>query len=573
MTGKSFDQPGNPARTGGEGGTILSTYRELFRLLKPGVRSHAGGLIAAYLADLGRVGASTYGPLCLAAILDKALPARDLRLFYHYTGLILVSFIAFLVFSYLKSYFLGRSLERIFLDLRTRLVTSVIKKPAGFFGKYEMGDVITRVSNDTDLLSVLVLDYIFPTVDHLTMIIVFSILMLTWEWQLGLYITLSLPCFVLIILLFQKPLSRLARIARQRLSEQNETMLDILAGIKEMRFYQQLKEGSERFLGSAERFTAANIRSVVIGDGAFHSMEFLSRLITFFPFLLGGYWICRGLSSITVGTLIAYNVYLSFIAYSLQSIIFGMTKLIQASPLMRRIQEVLDYPEEEIKPLTGLMDITGSTRIDYRNVSFGHVAGKQVIRDFSLTVEPGEKIAIMGPSGAGKSTIIDLLTRQIEPDTGEILFDGRPIDTFNLLFYLQYFSYVRQTPYIFKMTARENIAAGWYSVPLDVITDVAKRVRIHDVIMRMPQGYDTVIGTKGTDLSGGQRQRISLARALVRDPAILLLDEFTSALDYATEQEILDDLLAGFQKQTIICVTHSRAVANRFAKIVSIEKL
>jgi ABC-type multidrug transport system fused ATPase/permease subunit len=109
--------------------------------------------------------------------------------------------------------------------------------------------------------------------------------------------------------------------------------------------------------------------------------------------------------------------------------------------------------------------------------------------------------------------------------------------------------------------------------PLDVIIDVAKRVQIHDAIMRMPHGYDTVIGTQGTDLSGGQRQRIALARALVRDPAILLLDEFTSALDYATEQKILDDLLASFQKQTIICVTHSRAVANRFTRIVSIEKL
>ncbi len=551
----------------------MSTYRELFRLLKPGVRAHGGGLIAAYMADLGRVGAATYGPLCLADILDKALPARDLRLFYHYTGLILLSFAAFLVFSFLKSYFLGTSLERIFLDLRTRLVTSVIKKPAPFFGKYEMGDVITRVSNDTDLLSVLVLDYIFPSVDHFTTIIVFAVLMLTWEWDLGLYIVLSLPCFVFIILLFQKPLSRFARIARQRLSEQNETMLDILAGIKEMRFYQHSQEGARRFLDSARRFTSANIRSVVMGDGTFHSMEFLSRLITFFPFLLGGYWICRGLTNISVGTLIAYNVYLSFIAYSLQSIIFGMTKLIQASPLMRRIEEVLDYPEEEIRPVAGITEIMGSTCIEYCNVSFGHVAGKPVIRDFCLTVEPGGKVAIMGPSGAGKSTIIDLLTRQIKPDEGEILLDGRPINAFSLPHYLQNFSYVRQTPYIFKTTLRENIATGWYSVPMDIIMDVAKRVRIHDTIMGMPRGYDTVIGTKGTDLSGGQRQRIALARALVRDPAILLLDEFTSALDQATEQKILDDLFANFQKQTIICVTHSLAVANRFERVVRIEKL
>ena len=120
---------------------------------------------------------------------------------------------------------------------------------------------------------------------------------------------------------------------------------------------------------------------------------------------------------------------------------------------------------------------------------------------------------------------------------------------------------------------RDNIGAGWYSVPPDVIIDVAKRVQIHDSIMHMPDGYDTVIGAEGTDLSGGQRQRIALARALVRDPAILLLDEFTSALDPPTEQQILDDLLSTFQKQTVICVTHSRAVANRFTRIISLEKL
>jgi ABC-type bacteriocin/lantibiotic exporter with double-glycine peptidase domain len=572
MTTRDFYQPDTNGPRADRGGTVLATYRKLLRLLKPGLRAEAGILVAAYMADLGRIAASTCAPLCLAAILDKALPAQDLHLFSLYTAGILASFVAFLGFSLLKSYFLGRSVERVFLNLRTRLVTSVIKKPARFFKEHEMGDVITRASSDTDLLSVLVLDYIFPSVDHLTTVVVLSIIMLVWHWQLGLYITLALPCFVFVILLFQKPLARLARTAREKLSEQNETMLDILGGIKEMRFYQQTQEGSQRFSGSAERFTAANIRSVVMGDGTYHSMEFFSRLITFIPFLLGGYWICKGSTSLSVGTLIAYNVYLSFIAYSLQSVIFGMTKLIQASPLMRRIGEVLNYPEEEIKPVAGIREIVGSTRIEYRGVSFSHVPGNPVLRDFCLTVDPGEKVAIMGPSGAGKSTVIDLLTRHIEPDEGEILLDGRSIHTFSLPYYLLNFSYVRQSPYLFRTTVRDNIGAGWYSVPPDVIIDVAKRVQIHDSIMRMPDGYDTIIGADGTDLSGGQRQRIALARALVRDPAILLLDEFTSALDPATEQQILDDLLSTFQKQTVICVTHSRAVANRFSRIVSLEK-
>ena len=214
-----------------------------------------------------------------------------------------------------------------------------------------------------------------------------------------------------------------------------------------------------------------------------------------------------------------------------------------------------------------------TTRIEYRNISFSRASYKPILRNYSLIIEPGDKVAIIGPSGAGKSTLIDLLTRHIEPEQGEILFDGRPISSYSLPIYLQHFAYVRQTPYLFRTTVRENIATGWYDVPLDIIIDAAKRVHIHEAIMKMPIGYDTVIGTTGSNLSGGQRQRIALARALVREPAILLLDEFTSSLDHTTEEAILDDLFSSFAKQTIICVTHSQSVASRFDRVEIIEKL
>ncbi|MBF0529709.1 MAG: ATP-binding cassette domain-containing protein, partial [Deltaproteobacteria bacterium] len=203
-----------------------------------------------------------------------------------------------------------------------------------------------------------------------------------------------------------------------------------------------------------------------------------------------------------------------------------------------------------------------TARIEFRDVCFSYDPAKPVLTDFSLIIDPGEKVALMGPSGTGKSTIIDLLIRQIKPDQGEILFDSRPIHEYLLPMYLLNFACVRQKPYIFKTSIRENIASGWYGAPLDVIIDIAKRVRLHETILSLPYGYDTVIGAHGLEMSGGQLQRLALARALVRDPAILLLDEFTSALDRGTEEEILNDLLQNFQKQTILCVTHSPAVAN-----------
>jgi len=555
------------------GGTALSLYRELWRLLRPSMQGNTAGIVAAYLFSLGRIAASVSAPYLLAVILDKALPDRNAGLFAMYAGWIVLSFLLLFLSSFLMTWCMGRTLERIFLDLRSRLVAAIMRKPASFFARHDTGDLITRVSTDTGSLSMTVFDYAFHNLHQLTFILVTIGFMLSWEWRLGLYTALTLPCYLLLMALFQKPLARAASSARDRLSAQNATLLDILSGMREISFYQQSQDSHRRFMGAAGEFTDATIRSVLIGEWSFNSMEFFARVVTLAPFLLGGYWILHGISSITIGQLIAYNLYLTYLAEMLQQSIYGITRLVQISPVFSRLYEVLDYPEEEPVSHGNVADIMESTRIEFRNVSFSRIDGKAVLKNFNLTIEPGEKVAVIGPSGAGKSTLIDLLIRHIEPDSGEILFDGKPIASYNRPLYLQHFGYVQQTPYIFRTTVRENIGAGWYGVPQEVIADAARRVRIHESIMQMPNGYDTGIGSRGVDLSGGQRQRIALARAMVRDPEILLLDEFTSALDSATESAILDDLFASFEKQTIICVTHSQAVAARFERLVRIEKL
>ena len=553
--------------------TAFSLYAQLWRLLKPDSKGHRLPLAAAYLMALGGIAATFCAPWFLSAMLDTALPSENIALFYRYTAAILLSLAVFFIFSLLKTFFLANASEQIFCSLRRRLVSTIVKKPVRFFSRFDTGDLITRVSNDTEHLSLLVFDYVYASLYGLTMIILFVGLMLFWEWRLGLYTALSLPCYILLLYVMQKPLCKAANRARQKLSLQNDTMLDIISGVREIRFYQQFQSAGRRFSDATDLFTTDNIRSVLIGEWAYNSLELLSRLIALFPFLLGGYWICNRISSITVGTLIAYNLYLTYIAYSLEVVNIGATKLSQAAPLISRIQELLAYQEEIVDQQDGTVESPDSNILEFRNVCFSHDDGKPVLKDFNLTVKPGEKVAIMGPSGAGKSTLIDLLTRQITADSGEVTLGGLPVGQYNLPLYLLHFGYVRQKPYLFRTTLKENIATGWYDIPLDIIIDAARRVRIHETIMQLPNGYDTVIGRDGTDLSGGQQQRIALARALVRDPAILLLDEFTSALDHTTEEEILDDLFMNVHEQTIICVTHSPSVASRFDRIVRLEKV
>lgn len=554
--------------------TMLAIGRRLWRLLKESLFPFRWALFGAWLLALVIAAAAFSGPFFIAHLLDEAIPNRDVRLFEEYSLAILASLGVFFLASATRSYILCLATERIFLDLRKRLVAAILRKPEPFFARHESGDLVTRVSTDTDAIALIIFDFGYASLNGITLIIIFAILMVHWEWRFALYAALALPGYLFLVSLFQKPLARASSRARERLSEQNETLLDMLAGVSEIRFYQQSRDEERRFGRAAAEFTSANIRSLLIGQLAFDAMETLARLFATFPFILAGWWLCHGSSTLSIGTLVAYNLYMTYIATVIEVINVGVYKFSQASPMIHRLQVLLDSPAEPAGEQSESTDaVPQSTRIEFRALTFSRHENQPVLRDFDLVIEPGEKVALMGPSGSGKSTLLELLTRRIVPDRGEIRLGDRPIVNLALPVYLQNFSYVRQKPHIFRATVRENIAFGWYHIPMDVVIDAAQRAKIHDAIIRLPDGYETVLGAGGAGMSGGQMQRLALARALVRDPAILLLDEFTSALDRATEDGILEDLFRLFARQTIICATHSHAVAERFARMVSMEKV
>lgn len=243
----------------------------------------------------------------------------------------------------------------------------------------------------------------------------------------------------------------------------------------------------------------------------------------------------------------------------------------QVLPSINRIEEMLEFPEISGEEEMSLEDVPPVSDIEFKDVSFAYSPTRDVLNNLKLAIAPGEKVAIMGPSGSGKSTIVQLLLRFLKPTHGSILFGAKDISSYPLAFYLSYFAYVRQETHLFRQTIRENISMGWYGVPLKDIRRVAALVRMDEVIEKLPQGYDTVFGQDGLNLSGGQKQRLALARALVRDPAILVLDEFTAGLDRQVEEEILEDLFRVFQHQTIICITHNKNVAERFDRIIHLR--
>ncbi|MFB1486965.1 MULTISPECIES: ABC transporter ATP-binding protein [unclassified Thiocapsa] len=555
--------------------SMISLYSRLWRLLGPGLRGQHRALLYAYLSALIGLVALLVVPFLMTSMLNERLQEMAPAVFFVRVAAILAVLGLALLCAFVSAYWEAFLVEGAFLDLRSRLVAALLEQPV-FCSRHQSGDLITRVSNDSDLLSRIVFDHVVPSPRHLTLILATLALLLLWNWQLGLYTTLTMSVSVYLVMRIQRPLARASARARRALSRQNDSLHDLLAGVKEIHFYQAHRAAAQRFGRNAALYTRQNRHALVLGEWSFHAIDFFTRLLSILPYIIGGYLILRGTAHLAIGDLVAYSLYLSGLTMIIGLQLFGWTKLLQAEPIIARLEALLSVSAMPAADLASATDdhllIPESMRIEFRNVTFSYPNAKgPVLTDFSLAIEPGERLAIVGPSGSGKSTLIDLLARQIRPQRGEILLGGQPIEGYPLPAYLAHFGYVRQQPYVFHASVKDNIAVGWPGVPESIIIEAAKRVHLHRDIEQLPRGYDTQIGGNRHPLSGGQRQRIALARLLIRDPSILLLDEFTSALDRATEDAVLNNLFEIFASQSIICVTHSPLVAARFDRVLSLR--
>jgi ABC-type multidrug transport system fused ATPase/permease subunit len=549
---------------------IVKLLSILWKVLGPYVAAERRRLgVAVTLSTLAAV-CSLLAPYFLSRIVDDALPARDSRTFVLYAGGLLGAFLAFYALWAFHVKSAVRASQDIFARLKQDLVAAILRKPASFFHRYGSSELLTRVSSDADYLSAFFYERVIQTfVDDLFagVILVF---ILAWNWKLGLFAVGAVAFYVVFISLVQEPISQRSAVTRKRLSEQNAVLMDVVSGHREIRFFRLQSQAIARFADAIQRLRDAGIREIRFKDVALTAVDSVNVLLTLSPFIFGGFLICFGHQDVTIGLLVAYNAYFNYLAEKMLSVAEGYASLSQAIPAFERIRELFDAPEEApIAPLR-VEDVPSSCEIEFQGVSFAYPGSPPILSGFDLVLRPGDKVAVTGASGKGKSTVVQLLLRFLSPTSGRILMGGRDVADVPLPLYLGRFSYVAQSTYLFNLSIRENIAMGWPSAPLDLVVDAARRVRMHDFIESLPDKYDTPVRHGAFNLSGGQAQRIALARALVREPEILVLDEFTSALDPRTEAEILDELFDLFGHKTLLCVTHSANVAARFSRQVAL---
>ncbi len=460
------------------------------------------------------------------------------------------------------------SARRVERDIRNELFYHLLSLPIPFHDRKSIGDLMAHLTNDIESVRMAAGIAVVALFDSMVLSVLSIIMMAYISVKLTLIVVIPLPILSLYILFFNEPLHGKFKAVQAGFSRLTESARRLLSSIRMVKAFVQEKMALDRFAKSSEKYVEENISLVKIW-GAFHpGIEFIISFSFVLILIFGGRYVITG--EITLGDFIAYYSYLDLLIWPMIAIGWVINLIQRGSASMSRIDELFKE-KVEIKPLEPVYlpdKIEGN--IEFDNVSFKY-KDEYILKDMSFNVKSGEVMGITGKIGSGKSTIFYLLLRFYDPDKGRILVDGKDIKHFDIDKYRNFIGYVPQDPFLFSATIKENIAFARPDASLDEIERVAKIAGIHDEIMNFPQGYDTPVGEKGITLSGGQKQRISIARALILNPAVLLLDDALSAVDTEKEIEIIDNLREYTKDMTVLISSHRISSLKIADKIIVIE--
>jgi len=454
--------------------------------------------------------------------------------------------------------------ERTMADLRMATFSRILQLPMVFFAQRRVGELVSRMTADLDQIQRTLVSSIPQFLSQSLTLIGGVILTTMTSPRLTLLVLATTPVVVGVAVWFGRRARQLSRDTQDRLAETNVVVEESLQGIATVKaFGREVWEG-DRYRGGQRRVIDAAL------VGARHQGAF-SAFMTLFGtgsmaiiFWVGCRLIQQG--SLSVGEMTQFLLYAMFIAGSAGQFARMYGDLQRMLGATQRVRELLREPVEPGRedgggrPAADDRQLPARSRgqVEFRGVEFAYPSRREVpvLRELSLSIAPGQRVALVGPSGAGKSTVISLLMRFYSPDAGQILLDGHEIAHVPLEWYRRQFAIVPQDVLLFGGTIRDNIAYGRPEATPAEIEDAARKANAHEFIERFPERYETVVGERGVKLSGGQRQRIAIARAVLRDPALLLLDEATSSLDSESESEVqraLDDLMQG---RTSVIIAH-----------------
>ena len=456
--------------------------------------------------------------------------------------------------------------QRMVNDFRSDLYSHLQRLSLAFHSRSQVGDLLYRVTADTYSIQAITMNGVFPVVTATALLGMMFFVMIKLDWQLTLLALSICPALIITISLMSKKITVAATYYRERESEVFSVVQRAMSAMRIIQAFTKEEEEHRKFMRASVESLGASLRLFTLENVYSGVVNGVMAVGTAFVIWIGAKHVLSG--ALSVGDIVVFTSYLASLYGPINTLSQTWGVIQTAKVGVRRVFEILDV-ERDMKDGSRLFSDQGSKGdILLEEVSFHYVPDQPILNKISVHIQPGQKVAIVGPTGVGKSTLVSLVPRFYDPIEGRVLVDGVDAREYQLKSLRRQISMVLQPPLVFPISIKENIAYGRPQASDDEIIAAGRLARIHDSIMKLPKGYDTLVGEQGATLSEGERQRITIARAILRDTPILILDEPTSSVDAETEAAIMDGLNQLIVGRTTFIIAHRLSTVRAADKIL-----
>ena len=513
-------------------------------------------------------GANLATPLLIGRAIDEGIGPRRLGVIFVVVGWLVGLALARALFTFLQGYLAERASQGVAYDLRDALFERIERLSFSYYDRVQTGQLVTRLTSDVEQIRTFAGSGVVQLANAVVMLIGTTVLLLYLDWQLALVALAIVPIIAVLLVRFVGRIRPLFREVQQTLGRLNTVLQEDLLGVRVIRAFAREDYETARYTSVNDELLEKNLTTVRVFSNNFPFVFLFANLGTLAIIWFGGWQVIGG--RLSVGDLVAFNTLLGFMLFPILTIGFLSASFSRAGASSQRVFDVLDAPLDVKDAPDASILLPLSCRVDFDDVSFRYPgSARDILAGVSFTARPGQTVAVLGTTGSGKSTLVNLIPRFYDVTGGAVRLDGNDVREVTLSSLRSQIGIVLQETRLFSGTVRDNVAFGKPEATDEEIVAAAEAAQAAEFVKELSDGYDTVIGERGIGLSGGQRQRIAIARALLIDPRLLILDDSTSAVDAETEaaiQETLDRLMR--EKHRTVFVIAQRVSTVRDADLI-----